>query len=155
MSKKESKTINIKEYRQKYNLKNNKKIATKRKAYHKKTYKPKAKDFNEKAFQKKCLETNFNYSQYWLISYTELRETQEKLKFKTIIQARSSTSALNILSKKTNSDNLNSKIINFKIKMLHKKFKLNKKKLSLLNWMDIKNCSFPNEVNILFKYNGR
>lgn len=155
MSKKENKTINIKEYRQEYNLKNNKKIATKRKAYNKKTYKPKAKDFNEKAFQKKCLETNFNYSQYWLISYTELRETQEKLKFKTIIQARSSTSALNILSKKTNSDNLNSKIINFKIKMLHKKFKLNKKKLSLLNWMDIKNCSFPNEVNILFKYNGR
>jgi hypothetical protein len=21
----------------------------------------------------------------------------------------------------------------------------------LVNWMDIKNCSFPNEVNILFK----
>tara|TARA_R110002020_G_scaffold180152_1_gene374212 strand:+ start:8941 stop:9396 length:456 start_codon:yes stop_codon:yes gene_type:complete len=147
MQNKDNKTSDIKEYRRQYRLKNNKKI----KSYYKKSYKRKTKKYNEKAFQKKCLETNFNYSQYWLMSYTELRQNKEKLKFKTIIQARSSASATGILQKKTNSDNPNSKIINLNIKMLHKNFKLNRKKLSLVNWMDIKNCSFPNEVNILFK----
>jgi hypothetical protein len=147
MLKKQNKTSDIKEYRRQYQLKNKEKI----KAYNKKRYKRKTKILDEKAFQKKCLEKIFNYSQYWLISYTELRRNKEKLKFKTIIQARSSISATGILEKKTSSDNPNSKIINLKIKMLHKEFKLNRKKLSLVNWMDIKNCSFPNEVNILFK----
>ena len=147
MQNKDNKTSDIKEYRRQYRLKNKKKI----KSYYKKSYKRKTKKNDEKAFQKKCLEANFHYSQYWLMSYTELRQNEEKLKFKTIIQARSSISATDILQKKTNSDNPNSKIINLKIKMLHKEFKLNRKKLSLVNWMDIKNCSFPNEVNILFK----
>ena len=152
MPKKQNKTSNIKEYAKKYALKNKEKIAAQRREYHKRTYKPKTKPFNEKEFQKKCLETNFNYSQYWLMSYTELRRDNQKLKFKTIIQARSSISATGILEKKTSLDNPDSKIINLKIKMFHKEFKLNKKKLSLVNWMDIKNCSFPNEVNILFKH---
>lgn len=148
MTKKQNKTADIKKYRRDYAKKNKEKI----KAYYKKRYTPKTKHFDEKAFQKKCLETNFNYSQYWLMSYTELRQDNQKLKFKTIIQARSAASAIYILEKKTNSDNPNSKIINLKIKMFHKQFKLNRKKLSLVNWMDIKNCSFPNEVNILFKH---
>lgn len=134
MLKKVNKTAGIKKHQQGY-----------------KKRKRKTKNFNEKAFQKKCLETNFNYSQYWLISCAQVIEDNKKLKFKTIIQARSSISAINILKKKTNSDNPNSKIINLKIKMFHKNFKLNRRKLSLVNWMDIKNCSFPNEVNILFK----
>jgi hypothetical protein len=147
MLNKENKTADIKKYQQEYRKKNKEKI----KLYNKKKYKRKTKIFDEKAFQKKCLNTSFNYSQYWLMSYTEIRQNKEKLKFKTIIQARSSISAIDILQKKTDSDNPNSKINNLKIKMLHKEFKLNRKKLSLVNWMDIKNCSFPNEVNILFK----
>lgn len=147
MLNKENKTTDIKKYQQEYRKKNKEKI----KLYNKKKYKRKTKIFDEKAFQKKCLNTSFNYSQYWLMSYTEIRQNKEKLKFKTIIQARSSISAIDILQKKTDSDNPNSKINNLKIKMLHKEFKLNRKKLSLVNWMDIKNCSFPNEVNILFK----
>ena len=119
MQNKHNKTSDIKEYRRQYRLKNKKKI----KSYYKKSYKRKTKKYNEKAFQKKCLETNFNYSQYWLMSYTELRQNKEKLKFKTIIQARSSASATGILQKKTNSDNPNSKIINLNIKMLYKNFK--------------------------------
>lgn len=152
MQNKDNKTSDIKEYQREYRLKNKKKITARRKSYHKKSYKRKTKKNNEKAFQKKCLETNFNYSQYWLMSYAELRQDNQKLKFKTIIQARSSISATGILEKKTSLDNPNSKIINLKIKMFHKEFKLNRKKLSLVNWMDIKNCSFPNEVNILFKH---
>ena len=79
MLKKENKTSDIKEYRRQYQLKNKEKI----KAYNKKRYKRKTKILDEKAFQKKCLEKIFNYSQYWLISYTELRRNKEKLKFKT------------------------------------------------------------------------
>ena len=100
MLKKVNKTAGIKKHQQGY-----------------KKRKRKTKNFNEKAFQKKCLETNFNYSQYWLISCAQVIENNKKLKFKTIIQARSSISAINILKKKINSDNPNSKIISFKIKM--------------------------------------
>ena len=89
MQNKDNKTSDIKEYQREYRLKNKKKITARRKSYHKKSYKRKTKKNNEKAFQKKCLETNFNYSQYWLMSYAELRQDNQKLKFKTIIQALS------------------------------------------------------------------
>ena len=122
MQNKDNKTSDIKEYQRQYRLKNKEKLSAKRKSHHKKTYKSKTKKFNEKAFQKKCLSTDFNYSQYWFMSYTEIRQNKEKLKFKTVIQARSSTSAIDILQKKTGSDNPNSKINNLKIKMFHKEF---------------------------------
>jgi hypothetical protein len=118
---------------------------SKRKKYKKK--------FSEKKFQLKCASQNFNYAQYWNISYIEKKPSGVKTKFKCVISARSAKSAEKIFRLKSSEDHPDSKILNFKISMFHSNSLINGRKISITNWFDIRNCAFPNELNILFKYN--
>ena len=111
------------------------------------------KKFNEHLFQKKSLKTQFSYSQYWLIEYSLFEQNREEFNFKSIIIARSSDFSKVILTRKCKEDFPNSQLLIKKISMLHKNFKINERKLNVLDWMDIKNCAFPNDSITLFKHN--
>jgi hypothetical protein len=109
--------------------------------------------FSEKKFQLKCASKKFSYSQYWSVSYIHLNSSGVKKKFKCIILARSADSAKRIFTLKCLENDSDSRILNLKISMLHANSLINGKKISIQNWFDIRNCAFPNELNILFKYN--
>lgn len=96
---------------------------------------------------------NFYYSQYWCASYSVLSSSGSTLKFKSVIRARSASFAKEILIKKISNDEPHFKLKNIKISMFRKNTRINNKKLSILDWRDIQQCSFPNSLNILFKYN--
>lgn len=93
----------------------------------------------------------FDFVQYWEISYEEIRANGLKLKFKTIVRCRSKQFAFDILKKKTEEDNPGSTISNVRITRISSSFKIKNRKPSILDWEHIRNASFPNEVNILFK----
>ena len=100
-------------------------------------------------FRKKC--ESFDYGQYWKINYKETRLNGKQFKFKTIIYCRSKVFALNILRKKTEEDNPGSKISHADISMISSNSRINNRKLSIVDWAHVRNASFPNEVNVLFK----
>ena len=145
MQNKDNKTSDIKEYRRQYRKNNKEKI----KAYRIKNRKPKAKT-NESI--KDPLNFRFTYGQYWLIEYNEIKPNGLSFKFKTFIFSRSADIAKTILFKKTKEDSPSSKIKIVKIAMLHKNFKFSRKKITVRDWLDIRNCCFPNNLNILFKH---
>ena len=126
-------------------------ITTDRPKPKRKKYKKK---FSEKKFQLKCASEKFHYAQYWNVSYTEENSSGIKTKFKCVILARSAESAKKILELKSSEDHPNSNILNIKISMFHSNSLINGRKVSIRNWFDIRNCAFPNELNILFKYNA-
>jgi hypothetical protein len=111
------------------------------------------KKFNEHLFQKKALQTKFSYSQYWLIEYSLFQQNRNESNFRSIIIARSSDFAKVILKRKCKEDSSDSDLLINKISMLHKNFKMNGRQLKVLDWMDIKNCAFPNDSMTLFKHN--
>ena len=111
------------------------------------------KKFNEHLFQKKSLQTKFSYSQYWLVEYNLFEQNRNEFNFRSIIIARSSDFAKVILTKKCKEDSSDSDLLIKKISMLHKNFKMNGRQLNVLDWMDIKNCAFPNDSMTLFKHN--
>jgi hypothetical protein len=111
------------------------------------------KKFNEHLFQKKALKTKFSYSQYWLIEYSLFEKNRNELNFRSIIIARSSDFAKVILKRKCKEDFSSSDLLINKISMLHKDFKMNERRLNVLDWMDVKNCAFPNDSMTLFKHN--
>jgi len=93
----------------------------------------------------------FDYGQYWKVKYTEIRSNGERLNFNTVIYSKSKDFALDILKKKTAEDNKGSTIDSVSMDRFCAQTKLRGKKLSILDWEHIRNASFPNEVNILFK----
>ncbi len=103
---------------------------------------------------KKSANTKFPYSQYWHASYSVLSSNGSTLKFKSVICARSASFAREILAKKISNDEPHFKLKNIKISMFTKSSRINNKRLSILDWQDIQQCSFPNSLNILFKYNA-
>lgn len=111
------------------------------------------KKFNEHLFQKKSLKTKFSYSQYWLVEYNLFEQNRNEFNFRSIITARSSDFAKVILTRKCKEDSPDSDLLIKKISMLHKNFKMNGRQLNVLDWMDIKNCAFPNDSMTLFKHN--
>ena len=94
---------------------------------------------------------SYDYGHYWKVQYTETRPNGEKLKFRTIIYCRSKSFALNILQKKINEDFPGSKVSCVEISRIGAHSRFNSKKLSINDWFHVRNASFPNEVNVLFK----
>lgn len=151
MQKKANKTSDLKPYRNEYYAKNRERLLS----MAKKSYAIKAKPKSSakiKKFIKDSLNLKFPYGQYWLIEYNEIKTDGLVFKFKTFIFCRSADFAKTILLKKTKEDCPSSKIKISKITMLHKNFKLRRKNITVFNWLDIRNCCFPNELNILFKH---
>tara|TARA_R110001592_G_scaffold130031_5_gene343050 strand:- start:7535 stop:7996 length:462 start_codon:yes stop_codon:yes gene_type:complete len=112
------------------------------------------KNLSEKQLQEKFRKIEFGYSQYWLVEYSEIKDSGKYNKLKCIIIARSYSFAEVILRRKLEEDKVNSKLTNLKISMIHKNSKLNGQRLSVSLWQDVRQCAFPNKLNILFKYHG-
>lgn len=94
---------------------------------------------------------SYDYGHYWKVQYKETRPNGEKFNFKTIIYCRSKSFALNILKKKTSEDNPGAIVSCVEISRIGAHSRFNNKKLSVNDWFHVRNASFPNEVNILFK----
>lgn len=103
--------------------------------------------------QTKFKHTKFPYDQYWNVQYTQQSLRGNELDYKTIIKARSRDLAKSYLLKKLRSELEGFKIKGVRLSLLHKDSTINNKSLTIQDWKDIRSCSFPNEVNILFKYN--
>jgi hypothetical protein len=94
----------------------------------------------------------YRFYQYWIIYYTERYQGGLEKDFATFIKAKSYDLAKTILHLKLKED-LNIKPRAIQGFMLHKGYRNshNFKKLSLSDWADVKNASFPNLNNFLFK----
>jgi hypothetical protein len=107
----------------------------------------------KKSRQLAFLKTLFQYDQYWSIHYTEYNDLNISGKdYKTIIRSRSAELAKDILRKKVSEDNKGSKVKALRLFMLHKDSIINDLSLNLKDWSCIKKCSFPNEVNTIFRF---
>lgn len=132
------------EYQNNYYKKNKESIA----AYSKSYRKAKKKEATKLGTKK-----TFSYSQYWQVSYLCLSPKGDSIKFKSVIMARSEANAKMFLLKKIKEDDPDLEVSDICISMFDKFTLIRGKKISTLNWLDIKNSAFPNELNILFKYN--
>lgn len=96
--------------------------------------------------------TVFQFDQYWSIHYTEKYSDGKEKDFKAVIKARSSELAKEILIKKTKEDFPAVKVKAITAFMFHKDGEINGIHLNMDDWALIRQASFPNEVNIIFKY---
>lgn len=106
----------------------------------------------KKPIQSVYRNTHFQFDQYWNIHYTERFANNTEKDFKTIIKARSYYLACKYLKKKVKQDTPSSKVKSVTGFMLHKDGEINGVTLSIKDWSLIRTASFPNEVNLLFKY---
>ena len=94
--------------------------------------------------------TLFDFDQYWNMNYTESYGNDSEKDFKTIIKANSYENAIKFLKKRLAEDSVKTKAIQGF--MLHKDYKgMGNRKLTAKSWELIKEASFPNENNFLFK----
>jgi len=93
------------------------------------------------------------YDIYWHVSFTESSNIKNKIKYKSIIKARSKELCKKILVKKIMDDQPDVKLTGIKIQELHKNSSINRLKLDIKDWECIRKCAFPNIINNLFKYN--
>ena len=96
----------------------------------------------------------FSVDQYWKIYFTEHDEYLWQKEYITVIKARSLEYAFVILNKKLSRDNPACSFKNFRGHMFHKNYQFVKKmgttktkSITLEDWENIRNCSFPNENN--------
>lgn len=108
----------------------------------------------KKSIQGKLRNQNFSFDQYWCLHFTEKYADESEKDFKCIIKARSASFAKKILFLKIKEEYPKTKVKSIFCTMLRKKSEINTKKLSIKDWDCVKKCSFPNEVDILFKYNN-
>ena len=97
--------------------------------------------------------TYFHFDQYWSVHYTEKYCNGKEKDFKTVIKARSSDLAKEILVKKTKEDHPEVKLKAITTFMFHKDGEINGVHLNMGDWALIRQACFPNEVSIIFKYN--
>ena len=95
----------------------------------------------------------FSFDQYWKLDYTEYDSKGNELDFQVVIKARSADLAKKILTKKVKEDNPSHKIKALQIFMFAHDTALANLRLNIKDWQCIRNASFPNFANHLFKYN--
>ncbi len=97
----------------------------------------------------------FAVHQYWSISYIEIDKLGVKHPYSVIIKSKSYAGAKRILLAKVKEDSPSSKLkFSAYCFWIHKNFRTERKGfrvLTLKDWEDIRNASFPNPHNILFK----
>jgi len=106
----------------------------------------------KKSIQRRLRNTNFPHEQYWCFHFTEKYPDNSEKDFKCIIKARSADFARKILLLKTKYDQPKTKLKSIFCSMLRKDSEINTKNLNLKDWDYVKQCCFPNELDILFKY---
>tara|TARA_X000000950_G_scaffold43209_2_gene48490 strand:- start:41545 stop:42414 length:870 start_codon:yes stop_codon:yes gene_type:complete len=107
----------------------------------------------KKSIQVKLRSKIFSFDQYWCLHFTEKYVDGSEKDFKCVIKARSADFAKKILSLKIKFDQPKTKVKSISAYMFRKNSEINTKLLNLKDWDCIKKCSFPNELDILFKYN--
>jgi hypothetical protein len=97
--------------------------------------------------------TKYSFHQYWIMYYTEILEDLEEHDYISFIKAKSYNLAKIILSEKIKEDNENSKVKAISGFMFHKNYmnSRSKERLSIADWQNIKDASFPNLNNFLFR----
>ena len=115
-----------------------------------KTYKKRKSNKNS---QYKYRRTSFSFYQYWIFYYTEHYKNGSEKDFVTFIKAKSYELAKNILSQKVEEDNPGAKTKSVQGYMLHKNYKNTRsgRHFSMSDWAKVKDSSFPNLSNFLFK----
>tara|TARA_Y100001973_G_scaffold51425_1_gene76400 strand:+ start:650 stop:1696 length:1047 start_codon:yes stop_codon:yes gene_type:complete len=102
--------------------------------------------------QSKFRKTRFPYNQHWKLQFTEKYNDGSEKDFMAFIKAKSYNIAKDILINKSLEINPSVKIKAIQGFMFHKKFKFKSgHRLSLNMWSDIKDASFPNMSDTLFK----
>tara|TARA_R110002153_G_scaffold5754_7_gene26643 strand:+ start:4876 stop:5730 length:855 start_codon:yes stop_codon:yes gene_type:complete len=108
----------------------------------------------KKLIQSKVKNVKFQFDQYWSIKYIEVDPNSKQSDYKVIIKARSSDLARSILKIKCKETNPHCKIKGVSINMLHSNSTINGLRLTLKDWECVKESSFPNSVNVLFRFNS-
>ena len=107
----------------------------------------------KKSIQAKFRKKKFSYDQYWNLHYTERLPNGEEKDFKTFIKSRSFELSKDILIQKSQTDTPGVKIKALQGFMFHKAYKTQEgKSLRLKEWEQIRSAAFPNENNVLFKF---
>jgi len=107
-----------------------------------------------KPIQVKLRSKVFPFDQYWCLHFTEKYTDGPEKDFKCVIKARSADFAKKILSLKVKYDQPKTKVKSISAFMFRGNSEINTKHLNLKDWECIKKCSFPNELDILFKYHN-
>jgi transcriptional regulator with GAF, ATPase, and Fis domain len=108
---------------------------------------------NKKNLQYLARRKLFRFHQYWNINYTEKYGNGTEKDFKTFIKSKSYEFAKEILLKRLREDDPDIKIKAVHGFMFHRNYKATDKSvLKIEDWEQIRKASFPNEHNVLFKY---
>jgi hypothetical protein len=104
-------------------------------------------------FQYQARRTVYAFHQYWNIHYTERYQDGSEKDFKTFIKAKSYESAKEILHKRTKETDPSIKIKALHGFMFHQNYKpVDKPRIRIQEWDQIRKAAFPNQHNVLFKY---
>jgi hypothetical protein len=107
-------------------------------------------------FQYQARRTVYSVHQYWNIHFTERYQDSTEKDFKTFIKAKSYESAKEILCKRINEDDPIIKVKAIHGFILHKGYKpVDKPRIRIQEWEQIRKGSFPNQHNLLFKYEAK
>ena len=108
----------------------------------------------KRSIQVKLRNEIFSFDQYWCLHFTERYVDGSEKDFKCVVKARSAYFAKKILLLKTKYDQPETKVKSISAYMFRRNSQINTKHLDLKDWDCIKKCSFPNELDILFKYHN-
>jgi hypothetical protein len=104
-----------------------------------------------KSIQKKFRGQKFNTHQYWNLHYTERQFDDTERDYVTFIKAKSYNLAKSILIQKIGEDNPDIKVKAIQGAMFHKTYRCDNGPLTPERWAQIREASFPNIANILYK----
>ena len=104
--------------------------------------------------QSEVRKKKFAHDHYWCIGYTQLYHQGEERDFRVIIKARSSELAKEILKTRLLDDDNFKKTRSITCSMIHECWYIStlRKPLTIGQWESIRNVSFPNDWNRLFKF---
>ena len=104
--------------------------------------------------QAQARKKKFSHDQYWCVGYTEMYHQGEERDFRTIVKARSLRLAKEILKMRLKEDSNFHKIRSSGGSLIHEHWYIAtlRKKLSIDQWASIRNVSFPNDWNKIFKF---
>lgn len=94
----------------------------------------------------------FHFDQFWSVHFTEVYASGEQKDYRTVIKARSASFAKSILAKKIKDDNKDHKVKAIQLFMFVPDCVLNGLHITTEDWVHIRQSSFPNSANVLFKH---
>ena len=107
----------------------------------------------KKNIQTKFKKKKFGYDQYWKMYFTLFKNQAYEDRYITVIKSRSYDLAKQILEEKVKEEGCEIKIKDIQGSMFHKNYhNRDGDILKIKDWQNIRDCSFPNENDHLFKY---